>query len=64
MVYILHSQACFNLGDDLRDCSYSMALDRGINVSEWIQDVPLPVRVSASGRLVPRVTTEKESDDG
>lgn len=29
-VYILHSHDCKNSGIDLRECRYSIALDRGI----------------------------------
>lgn len=39
-VYILHSQACKDSGIDLRDCPYSRALDRGIDLDHWVEDVP------------------------
>ena len=55
-VYILHSQLCLNseiVGlRDLRDCPYSLALDEGIDESEWGQDEPVRVMVS-DGRLMP-----------
>lgn len=52
-VYILHSAACVENYPDLRDCPYSLALDRGINEAEWpSRDVPVRVMVSW-GRLVP-----------
>ena len=52
-VYILHSATCFAAEDDLRECPYSVALDRhGINVRYWTMDVPLPV-VVLNGRLFP-----------
>lgn len=50
-VYILHSQQCVDRGQDLRDCMYSLALDRGIDPDEWVEDEPLRVMVSF-GRLV------------
>ncbi len=34
-VYILHSEACINSGRDLRDCSWSWALDAGIDAEDW-----------------------------
>ena len=39
-VYILHSQTCLDSGVDLRDCPFSVALDLGIDVDDWVQDVP------------------------
>lgn len=51
-VYILHSRECLYLFPDLRDCPWSLALDRGIDVDEWVMDVPLAVRVR-DGRLMP-----------
>ena len=35
-VYILHAQGCLDMGDDLRDCIYSLALDNGIRTDEWV----------------------------
>lgn len=51
-VYILHSHECRDSGIDLRDCPWSLALDRGIDIAEWVEDQPVRVRVRA-GRLVP-----------
>lgn len=51
MVYILHSQECFDREDDLRDCPYSWALEEGINPSDWIEDEPVRLRI-LNGRLV------------
>jgi len=55
VVYILHSQECKNSGIDLRECSFSTALDRGIvDLPVWDgaqdQTVALAIR---GGRLVP-----------
>lgn len=55
-VYILHSAECRGSGIDLRDCPFSLALDNGIRLDEWRQDVPVTVWVEglgASARLVP-----------
>lgn len=52
VVYILHSHRCLSSGIDLRQCKYSIALDRGIDTDEWTEDVPLPLAIVAS-RLVP-----------
>ena len=51
-VYILHSRECLALNADLRDCPWSLALDRGIDLDEWVEDVPLTV-YARSGRLLP-----------
>lgn len=58
-VYILHSQECldeYNLctdsGVDLRDCPYSLALDEGIELEEWIEDLPVQLRI-LGGRIMP-----------
>jgi hypothetical protein len=53
IVYILHSQACKDAIDDLRYCAFSLALDRGIDVAEWVEDQPLVVTIY-NGRLVPQ----------
>lgn len=55
-VYILHSRECRNLFDDLRDCPFSKALDRGIRMEDWHghEDQAVRVWVSASTlRLIP-----------
>lgn len=57
-VYVLHSQACLDSGIDLRDCPFSVALDRGIEHhipwSGWrrVQNQPVKVEVFR-GYLVP-----------
>lgn len=33
--YILHSKLCIDSGIDLRQCEFSLALDRGVDPSEW-----------------------------
>jgi hypothetical protein len=40
-VYILHSRECLESGIDLRDCSFSLALDDGIDPFDWYEDVPV-----------------------
>jgi hypothetical protein len=57
-VYILHSHECLGMYPDLRDCPWSLALDNGIDITEWTEDAPLRVNVR-SGRLVPTATTAK-----
>lgn len=54
-VYILHSQECLDSGIDLRDCRFSVALDRGIEEDDWfdVEDQPVVVRIQ-HGYLVPR----------
>lgn len=53
-VYILHSQACLDSGIDLRECRFSIALDKGIRPSNWddMHDIPVALGVWG-GRIVP-----------
>lgn len=51
-VYILHPHECLAMHADLRDCPWSLAMYRGIDRSEWVEDAPLTVHVRY-GRLVP-----------
>lgn len=51
-VYILHSKACLSIRPDLRECPWSLALDEGIDLDEWVEDVPLTVGIK-DGRLRP-----------
>lgn len=51
-VYILHSRECLETGIDFRECRYSRALDEGIDIDRWAEDVPVIVLVE-DGRLVP-----------
>lgn len=54
MVYILHSAACRDSGIDLRQCEFSLALDRGIDRQAWRGNEGHPVRlVLDAGRLLP-----------
>lgn len=55
-LYILHSQNCVDSGVDLRDCMFSVALDRGVDVDRWVEfeDQPVKLWVSAeTEKLVP-----------
>lgn len=53
-VYILHSGRCRDSGIDLRECDFSLALDRGLPEEEWQGKEDLPVWVVIKeGRLVP-----------
>lgn len=52
-VYILHPHECLlTNATDLRDCPFSLALNRGIDLDYWVEDVPLRVNVR-DGRLIP-----------
>ncbi len=62
-VYILHSQACLDRGIDLRGCDFSVALDGGIHVPDWPEDVPLHVVVDDDFHLVPLVEDSDEHDE-
>lgn len=46
IVYILHSAGCRDSGRDLRECWFSMALDKGIRDADWASHMDQPVRVT------------------
>lgn len=52
-IYILHSQECLDSGIDLRDCPYSVALDKGTSHCHWDMNVPLLITIDEDGRLKP-----------
>lgn len=54
-VYILHSHRCRDSGRDLRECTFSVALDNGIEMEVWDSHLDKPVRVTItrSMRLIP-----------
>ena len=56
-VYILHSKGCIDTVDDLRDCPFSRALDKGIDEQLWTpwQDKAVVLRI-ARARLAPART--------
>lgn len=64
-VYILHSAECLNSVPNLRECPYSIALDRGIDVDDWegLEDRPIVV-VIHRGRLFPVVHDWLRADRG
>lgn len=55
-VYILHSQQCKDSGIDLRECRWSLALDKGIDLNQWdgYEDRPVALGIIRD-RLVPLV---------
>lgn len=56
-IYILHSKECRATGIDLRDCEWSQALDRGIELGEWVGYEDRPVALTLQdGRLFPILT--------
>lgn len=54
MVYILHSQTCFD-NDDLMICKYTQALERGLRADDWIgwENTPVRLKVNDTNFLVP-----------
>ena len=62
-VYILHPYSCLLLHQQLTDCAYSRALDRGISLPTWEgrEDRPIYVVIGADGRLVPTRGMENPS---
>ena len=61
-VYVLHPHSCLERHEDLRECWYSYALDKGIDPFDWRdhKDVPVVLLAPASGGLFPE-TYEEES---
>lgn len=51
-VYVMHSQQCIDSGIDLRDCIFSLALDRGIGSWGSMADQPVLLGIWR-GRLIP-----------
>ena len=58
-VYILHSQECEASGIDMRECRFSIAMDRGIDPDEWVLDMPLRAAI-VGGRLIGEGVTDSE----
>lgn len=59
VVYILHSKECLSSGIDLRDCRFSVALDRGINERRWTGYEDMAVALGVwNDELVPLKGTE------
>ena len=58
-VVILHSQACLTaharLGRDLTACSFSRALDKGVEIESWRLHTDSPERVAIRGGRLARV---------
>jgi hypothetical protein len=54
-LYILHTHACVAKRPDLRECPFSLALDKGIDPEVWIghYDVPICITIGPDGRLIP-----------
>lgn len=53
-IYILHSAACKSSTPDLRDCSYSKAMEKDINADAWVGHMDRPVAIAISnGYLLP-----------
>lgn len=58
-VYVLHSHECRDTGIDLRECRFSVALDRGINPEAWSAHLDVAVALGVwDGRLIPLKGTE------
>ena len=62
-VYILHSHACLETYDDLRDCPFSEALDGGIHYADFEGrfDQPIILGIDPLGWLVPVEVALKRS---
>ena len=63
VVYILHSQRCLDSGIDLTCCTYSVVLDRGIELDDWrdSEDKAVVVVIGPTGRLTPGPDVTGES---
>lgn len=55
VVHILHSEWCRRRVADLRTCAFSIALDAGIDVADWVgwHDRPIVLGVDPYGTLCP-----------
>jgi hypothetical protein len=68
-VYILHSQSCKDSTPDLRMCSFSIALDRGIDGLKtwpewrWVLDRPVLLKIDEEGYLLPDIWVP-DDDEG
>lgn len=68
-VYILHSQECRDTTPDLRECPYSIALDRGITDrmpwASWrrVPDRPVRLHINYDGWLVPDLLALRNEPD-
>lgn len=52
--YILHSRICLDSGVDLRECKYSLALDRGIDPFDWDGGEDIPFVIGTwRGHIIP-----------
>lgn len=62
-LYVLHSRMCLESGIDLRDCEYSVALDRGIKLDRWhgFEDEAVALYIEA-GLLLPLGMPRAEAD--
>lgn len=57
-VYVMHSRWCKATVADLRDCPFSVALDKGIDLGDWAGREDEPVQLAiVHGRLVPGPVT-------
>ncbi|GAS98814.1 uncharacterized protein RMCC_5779 [Mycolicibacterium canariasense] len=54
-VYILHSGVCKQQVPDLRECPFSLALDKGISTDVWdrFQDMAVELAILSDGTLAP-----------
>lgn len=57
-VYILHSEMCVNTSIDLRDCWFSLSLDRGLIEADWEGWIDHPtIVVVEDGYITPLATS-------
>jgi hypothetical protein len=65
-VYILHSQECLDDPDwGLQDCLFSLALDQGIDLADWVEDVPVRLDIKSDARrdwLIPSTSQKPEEE--
>lgn len=54
ILYILHSKLCLEDNEDLRQCKFSLALDRGLDPKKWegFENLTIPLQV-IDDKLVP-----------
>lgn len=51
-LYIMHSKECKAAGADLRDCEYSKAVDRGLDINIWASFMDRPMALEVFDGLI------------
>jgi len=64
VLYILHSKECKATGYDLRDCEFSNAVDRGLDINIWASFMDRPMALEVfDGLILPMDIARGGNDD-